>query len=384
MQKDVLTPCGRRHSGRLNESDSLLTLSSIALTQFKNYSHRTFRFHSRIVGITGRNGSGKTNLLDAIYYLCFTKSYFSTAESQNVQYTMNGFRLEAQLRRHAQDEKIVCTVKDGKKDIALNDEPYDRFSRHIGHFPAVMIAPDDAEIILGGSEDRRKWLDGLLSQLVPGYLDHLLAYHKVLQQRNSLLKTMASLIHSPDPLLDIFDEQLVQHGTPVYEARKAFLPAFIDQVQERYDYLAGSHETVAFRYQSQLNEQPLAQLLAQSRLRDKQVQRTTQGIHRDDLLFLLDEHPMKTSASQGQRKSFLFALKLAQYEAIRAHKRFPPILLLDDVFEKLDQERVSRLIRLVLQPDYGQVFITDTHGERLREAFAACPDAIQLISMQEA
>lgn len=358
----------------------MLSVSKIALTQFKNYSHRVFHFSRRIVGITGHNGSGKTNLLDAIYYLCFTKSYFSTAESQNVQYTTNGFRLEAQFVRHSRDEKIVCTVKEGKKDIALNEESYEKFSRHIGQFPAVMIAPDDAEIILGGSEDRRRWLDSLLSQLQPGYLDHLIAYHKILQQRNSLLKSLAP---SPDALLDVFDEQLVQHGVPIFEARKLFLQTFIGQVQQKYDYLAGRHEVVAFRYQSQLLERNLAELLATSRLRDKQMQRTTQGIHRDDLLFLLDEHPMKTSASQGQRKSFLFALKLAQYEAIREHKQFPPILLLDDVFEKLDQERVSRLIQLVQGADYGQVFITDTHGERLLQAFSGNPDMIQLINMQE-
>lgn len=360
-----------------------MSVSKISLTQFKNYSHRVFVFSRRIVGITGRNGSGKTNLLDAVYYLCFTKSYFHSTENQNVQYDTNGFRLEGLFRRHGREEKVVCTVKDGKKEIALNDEPYEKFSRHIGQFPAVMIAPDDAEIILGGSEDRRRWLDALLSQLQPGYLDHLIAYHKILQQRNSLLKLLTTMSHSPDPLLDVFDEQLVQHGAPLFETRRAFLTGFIEQVQSRYDYLAGRHETVAFRYQSQLQEKSLEKLLKEHRLRDKQVQRTTQGIHRDDLLFLLDEHPMKTSASQGQRKSFLFALKLAQYEAIREHKQFPPILLLDDVFEKLDQERVSRLIALVQGPGYGQVFITDTHGERLQQAFAEHPEVLQLISMQE-
>ncbi|MGX5819146.1 DNA replication/repair protein RecF [Chitinophaga lutea] len=360
----------------------MLSLSQISLTQFKNYTHRTLRFDRRITGITGRNGSGKTNLLDAIYYLCFSKSYFSTAESQNVRYDTNGFRLEGLFLRGGKEEKVVCTVKEGKKEISLNGDSYEKFSRHIGQFPAVMIAPDDAEIILGGSEDRRRWLDALLSQLLPGYLDHLIAYHKVLQQRNSLLKNMPQMSHSPDPLLDVFDQQLVRHGVPVFEARKSFLEGFIERVQDRYDYLAGRHETVAFRYQSQLHEQSLEKLLSANRLRDKQVQRTTQGIHRDDLLFLLDEHPMKTSASQGQRKSFLFALKLAQFEAIREHKGFPPILLLDDVFEKLDQERVTRLIALVQGPGYGQVFITDTHAARLREAFAGQPEVLQLVEMQ--
>lgn len=361
----------------------MLSVSKISLTQFKNYTFRTFSFSKRVIGITGRNGSGKTNLLDAIYYLCFTKSYFNATETQNVRYDTNGFRLEALFQRGTKDDKIVCTVKDGKKDIALNDESYEKFSRHIGQFPAVMIAPDDAEIILGGSEDRRRWLDSLLCQLYPGYMEHLIAYHKILQQRNSLLKTLLNLSHSPDALLDVFDEQLVRHGVPVFDIRRTFLETFIGQVQDKYDYLAGRHETVAFRYQSQLTDEDFSSLLRTNRLRDKQLQRTTHGIHRDDLLFLLDEHPMKSSASQGQRKSFLFALKLAQYETIRAQKHFPPILLLDDVFEKLDQERVSRLIHLVQGNDYGQVFITDTHEDRLRQAFSAQPDMLQLIPMQE-
>jgi DNA replication and repair protein RecF len=355
----------------------LLSVTDIALTQFKNYSHRAYRFGKRIIGITGRNGSGKTNLLDAIYYLCFTKSYFSSNEAQNTQYHTNGFRLEGQLQKDGQPNRVICTLKDGKKEISLNGEAYERFSQHIGRFPAVIIAPDDAEIILGGSEERRKWLDGLLSQLYPGYLEHLIVYNKILQQRNSLLKTIAVQGASQDALLDIFDQQLVQHGVPVFEKRREFLPAFIPQVQ--YDYLAGKHEVVSIQYQCGLLEQPLPQLLAANRQKDMMLQRTSGGIHRDDLLFLLDNHLMKSNASQGQRKSFLFALKLAQYEVIKQQKQFPPLLLLDDVFEKLDQERVSRLIRLVSSPDYGQVFITDTHASRLQEAFS--DEDFQLIQM---
>ncbi|SEN87805.1 DNA replication and repair protein RecF [Chitinophaga rupis] len=347
----------------------LLTIKNISLTQFKNYAHTAYAFEQRIVGITGRNGSGKTNLLDAIYYLCFTKSYFSSNEGQNTQYQTNGFRLDGQLERNGQPHRIICTLKDGKKDITLDEESYDRFSRHIGQFPAVMIAPDDAEIILGGSEERRKWLDGLLSQLYPNYLEHLITYNKILQQRNSLLKTIATQNRNQDALLDIFDDQLVQHGVPVFEMRRAFLPAFIQQVQQLYDYLAGKHEVVSIQYQCNLLEQPLDKLLAANRHKDLLLQRTSGGIHRDDLVFLLDGHAMKASASQGQRKSFLFALKLAQYEVIKQQKQFPPLLLLDDVFEKLDQERVTRLIQLVSSPEYGQVFITDTHAARLQEAF---------------
>lgn len=360
----------------------MLSLQSISLVQFKNYTRQQFHFTHRVVGITGPNGSGKTNLLDAIYYLCFTKSYFTSSESQNTRYHTNGFRLEGHFRKNNQDEKVVCTFKDGKKEISLNDDPYDRFSRHIGQLPAVMIAPDDAEIILGGSEERRKWLDGLLSQLQPGYLEHLMAYQKVLQQRNSLLKSLPQQTHSQDALLDVFDAQLVQHGEPVYAARNTFLPAFISQVQDRYDYLAGRHEVVDIRYQCCLHTQNLAQVLAANRTKDKMLQRTSEGIHRDDLVFLLDDHAMKSSASQGQRKSFLFALKLAQYGVMQQQKHYPPLLLLDDVFEKLDQERVMRLIALVSSEAYGQVFITDTHAERLKAAFGERPGLLQLIEME--
>ncbi|SFD52594.1 DNA replication and repair protein RecF [Chitinophaga sp. CF118] len=357
-------------------------LRKISLVQFKNYTGEHFGFNKRIIGITGRNGSGKTNLLDAIYYLCFTKSYFTSSEIQNTQYQTNGFRLDGILDKGEQENRIVCTLKDGKKDIALNDEHYERFSQHIGKFPAVMIAPDDAEIILGGSEERRKWLDALLCQLHPGYLEHLITYQKILQQRNSLLKTIASQGRSQDALLDVFDEQLIQHGTPVFESRRDFLPAFIQQVQKLYDYLAGHHEVVSIQYQCGLHEQSFSQLLKTNRYKDHLMQRTTGGIHRDDLLFLLNDHPMKSSASQGQRKSFLFALKLAQYEVIKQYKQFPPLLLLDDVFEKLDQERVTRLINLVSSPVYGQVFITDTHSERLLDAFKENQDSFQLVEMR--
>ncbi|MFY0255600.1 DNA replication/repair protein RecF [Chitinophaga sp. 30R24] len=358
----------------------MLSIHKISLVQFKNYRQAAFTFEKKMIGITGRNGAGKTNLLDAIYYLCFTRSYFTSTESQNTQYQTNGFRLEGLLDKNGQREKIVCTLKDGKKEISLNEEKYDRFSRHIGQFPAVMIAPDDADIILGGSEERRKWLDSLLSQLYPDYLDHLIAYQKILQQRNSLLKNMTGTGQNQDSLLDIFDLQLVVHGVPVFETRRTFLQTFIPQVQRLYNYISGTHEAVDIQYVSTLAEIPFASQLLQARYRDMQVQRTTTGIHRDDLLFLLDEHPMKTNASQGQRKSFLFALKLAQFEIIRQHKNYPPLLLLDDVFEKLDQERVTRLIALVSSDNYGQVFITDTHADRLQQAFAG-NQALQLLTI---
>ncbi|NIG56129.1 DNA replication/repair protein RecF [Chitinophaga sp. Cy-1792] len=359
----------------------MLHIKKISLVQFKNYAFRDFLFQERIIGITGRNGSGKTNLLDAIYYLCFTRSYFSSQESQNTQYQTSGFRLEGAMEKNGSDEKIVCTLKEGKKEFSLNNDRYEKFSRHIGQFPAVMIAPDDAEIITGGSEERRKWMDTLLSQLYPDYLEHLIIYQKILLQRNTLLKNMESAGSQADQLLDVFDLQLVQHGTPVYQARRNFLTSFIPQVQRLYDYISGTHEIVNIRYQCTLQEEDFAKQLSSARFKDMQLQRTSCGIHRDDLVFLLNDYPMKSSASQGQRKSFLFALKLAQYEVLRQLKTFPPLLLLDDVFEKLDQDRVQRLIALVAGKEYGQVFITDTHAERLKDAFEAAGSSIQLINI---
>ncbi|MDQ0106370.1 DNA replication and repair protein RecF [Chitinophaga terrae (ex Kim and Jung 2007)] len=356
----------------------MLYINNISLVQFKNYQQSTFEFNNRIVGITGPNGVGKTNLLDAIYYLCFTKSYFTSNETQNTQYNTNGFRLTGDFLKNGHTDKVIVMVKDGKKEISLNDEKYDRFSRHLGQFPAVMIAPDDAEIILGGSEDRRKWLDSLLSQIYPEYLDHLIIYQKILLQRNTLLKNMADSPNA-DQLLDIFDLQLVMHGQPVHDLRKSFLASFVPKVQQLYDYIAGTHETVNIQYVSTLTEASFSDQLNSARFKDMQVQRTTTGIHRDDLLFLLNEHPMKASASQGQRKSFLFALKLAQFEVLKVLKHLPPLLLLDDVFEKLDQERISRLIKLVAADSYGQVFITDTHAERLQQAFQNTSASIQLL-----
>ncbi|ATL48565.1 DNA replication and repair protein RecF [Chitinophaga caeni] len=360
----------------------MLLVRKISLVQFKNYPQKIFDFHKRIIGITGKNGVGKTNLLDAIYYLCFTRSYFSSQEQQNVLYDTNGFRIEGLLEKLGQPGKIVCTLKAGKKEISLDDTPYEKFSQHIGCFPAVMIAPDDAEIILGGSEPRRKWLDTMLSQLDNAYLDHLIAYQKILLQRNTLLKQIAESGKNQDALLEILDEQLALHGQPIFDARNAFLPGFNERVQRLYDYLAEAPEHVRIDYSCQLLEMPLIEWLKQQQLKDKMLQRTSAGIHKDDLQFVLNDHPMKTSASQGQRKSFLFALKLAQFEVLKELKNCPPILLLDDIFEKLDEERVSRLVKLVSEDDFGQVFITDTHQERLKNAFGAHADQLQLIVIE--
>jgi DNA replication and repair protein RecF len=348
----------------------MLQLSRISLTHFKNYDFTSFDIASRVVGICGLNGKGKTNLLDAIYYCCFTKSYFTGTDQFNIGFGKEGFRLEAQFQNTSGIQKVVCINRGpAKKELFLNDVPYERLSKHIGLLPSVMIAPDDIEIITGGSEGRRKLVDTILCQLDAQYLQQLMVYNKVLLQRNSLLKQFAEKGTSDEELLDIINEQLVPPGNYVFEKRKEFSTKFIPLVQGFYKQIAENDEVVLIHYESKLLYHSFADLLIKNRDRDQYLQRTNAGPHKDDLLFELNGQPFKSIASQGQRKSLLFALKLAEYEIIKFSKGFAPLLLLDDVFEKLDDNRMKNLLHWVCNENQGQVFITDTHKERLEYAF---------------
>ncbi|BAV08089.1 DNA replication and repair protein RecF [Filimonas lacunae] len=360
----------------------MFSFRHIALTQFRNYLFESFDFSERIVGICGANGSGKTNLLDAVYYLCFTRSYFSRTDGQNVHHGLQGLRLEAQLAKNGADEKLVCIVRENnKKEFYANDEEYKKFSDHIGLFPAVMIAPDDTELITGGSEERRKFLDTLLSQLFPGYLQQLIAYNKILQQRNSLLKAAAEHRRLDHSLLEILDIQLCERGDAIYQWRRSFIDQFIPLVQQQYTHIAGKDDLVQLQYDSQLNTTPLATLLQQNRQRDMHLQRTTCGIHKDDIDIFMNGLIFKNIASQGQRKSLLFAIKLSEFITLKQHKGFTPVLLLDDVFEKLDASRMHNLLHRVCVEEEGQVFITDTHKERLEKAFTDLSVVYQLVQL---
>ncbi|HEY4209654.1 MAG TPA: DNA replication and repair protein RecF [Puia sp.] len=351
----------------------MLFLSEISLVQFKNYKQASFRFTQRIVGICGSNGVGKTNLLDAIYYLCFTKSYFTRQDQLNVYKpaaapsAAAGFRIEGQFEKEGQPLKVVCILREnGKKELLSNNEPCERFSQHIGRLPCVIIAPDDVQIVAGGSEERRRFLDALLSQLDPEYLQRLIEYNRVLQQRNGYLKSLTNNRIQDKSLLDVYDTQLAGPGMYVYEKRRAFLQDLLPLVERFYTGIAGIEEPLSFTYDSMLLNSPFAQLLRASREKDLYLQRTNAGIHKDDIDILYGGQPFKSIASQGQRKSLLFALKLAEYEMLKQYKGFPPILLLDDVFEKLDAHRMHNLLDRVCLGDHGQIFITDTHGERIR------------------
>lgn len=360
----------------------MLRLSKIGLTHFKNYEFETFEFSSRVTGICGLNGMGKTNLLDAIYYCCFTKSYFTSSDQLNVGFGKEGFRLEGSFANDNGALKVTCINRGtGKKEFYLNDVQYEKLSSHIGLLPTVMIAPDDIEIITGGSEERRKLIDTIICQLDPTYLQQLMIYNKVLQQRNGLLKQFAEKNYVDEPLLQILDEQLISPGNYVFEKRQAFASQLIPLVQDFYRQIAEKEEMIRISYESKLIKQSFQDLLNQNRERDRYLQRTNAGIHKDDMLFELNGQPFKTVASQGQRKSLLFAIKLAEYEIMREGKGFPPLLLLDDVFEKLDDTRMKNLLNWVCNQNQGQVFITDTHRERLENAFAQLKVEGQIIEL---
>lgn len=360
----------------------MLKLSKISLTLFKNYDFNSFDFTARVIGICGLNGKGKTNLLDAIYYCCFTKSYFTASDQLNISFGKEGFRLEALFQDGAAPQKVVCINRGpAKKEFFLNDVPYEKLSKHIGLLPMVMIAPDDIEIITGGSEDRRKLIDSILCQLDATYLQQLMVYNKVLLQRNSLLKQFAEKGHTDEPLLQVLDHQLTGPGNYVFEKRKAFTHDLVPLVQDFYQQIAENEEIIKIHYESKLLQHSFNELLVKNRERDAYLQRTNAGPHKDDLIFELNGQAFKSIASQGQRKSLLFALKLAEFEIMKTSKGFAPLLLLDDVFEKLDENRMKNLLHWVCNENEGQVFITDTHKERLQSAFKQLNVTGQIIEL---
>lgn len=352
----------------------LTSIRKITLTQFRNYSSAGFRFTARATCITGPNGSGKTNLLDAVYYLCYTKSYFTAYQQHAVQKGMDGFRLEGTIQRAGRDEVISCKWKQGKKELMADGVAYERVQDHIGKYAAVMIAPDDMELINDGGEVRRKWIDGILSQTDRPYLESIMHYQRVLQQRNAWLKQQALSPSADSIALEYYDAQLATHGSYIYEKRKSFLEQYLPLLVQFYNGLCGGREQVHMVYESDQHRQPLAQWLKEGLQQDIRMQRTLHGVHRDDLFFLLHDQPVKQFGSQGQKKSFLFALKLAQYAYLSQQQGHLPILLLDDIFEKLDQGRIEALLRIICGPGFGQVLLTDTHAQRVQDAFGEGAD----------
>lgn len=342
-----------------------MLLKKLSIINFKNLASQSFDFEDKINCFVGENGVGKTNVLDAIYYLSFTKSYFNPVAVQNIKHGESFFVLEGHYNVNERNEVLICSLKKGqKKLVKRNGKAYEKFSDHIGQFPLVIISPADRDLVIEGSETRRKFVDGVISQQDKSYLHDIIAYNKVLSQRNALLKYFAANRTFDALNLEAYDAQLIDLGTRIYSKRKAFLELFTPIFNKKYQIISNEKEQVQLVYKSQLHTVDMKTLLQQSLDKDKVLQYTTAGTHKDDLSFEISNYPMKKFGSQGQQKSFLIALKLAQFEFIKQQSDMTPILLLDDIFDKLDENRVAHLVDMVNGDDFGQIFITDTHWDR--------------------
>lgn len=343
-------------------------LKQLSLINFKNYAEFEAKFSEKINCFVGNNGMGKTNLLDAIHYLSFCKSFFNTIDSQNIKHNEGFFVIQGLFDKYGEESEVYCGIKRNQKKIfKKNKKEYERLSEHIGQFPLVMISPGDSDLINGSSEARRKFLDGIISQYDKVYLDQLISYNQVLKQRNALLKHFAETHSFDSETLEIWDEQLIIYGKTILEIRREFLKQFIPLFNSYYRFISDSKEEVGLHYENSLGEKDFKTALLTSLARDRAVHYTTVGPHKDDLDFKLDTFSLKKYASQGQQKSFLLALKLAQFEFIKEQKNTKPLLLLDDVYDKLDEERFTKLLEMVSSDKFGQVFITDTHADRMNE-----------------
>jgi DNA replication and repair protein RecF len=320
---------------------------------------------SKINCFVGKNGIGKTNILDAIYHLANGKSYFNPLAVQNIKHGEDFFVVDGEFEKNGRTEQILCSLKKGQKKILKrNGKVYEKFSDHIGFIPLVIISPADSDLIIEGSETRRKFIDTVISQLDSSYLQQLIQYQKIISQRNALLKFFALNHVFENDTLSIYNEQLNTLGQFIFEKRKKFLIDFIPIFNNYHREITNSAETVQLVYQSNLFEKDTLTLLEENISKDRALHYTSVGVHKDDLSFEIDNYPIKKFGSQGQQKSFLIALKLAQFDFVKKQSGEKPILLFDDIFDKLDEFRVSKIIEMVNKEEFGQLFISDTHPER--------------------
>ena len=342
-----------------------MIINKLSLINFKNHSEQSFEFSPQINCFVGNNGVGKTNILDALHYLSVGKSFLGNSDLNNIKSEEDFFVIESEIQNDDKEDIIkILLPRESKKLIKKNDKAYDRLADHIGYLPSVMISPYDSNLISDSGESRRKFLDAMISQTDSAYLFDLIQYQKTIQQRNALLKNFAKNRYFDKDSLEIYDDPISNFGTRIFEKRKGFVEKLNPIVQHYYDIISGGKEMVSVVYESHLAENTFQALLAESIDKDRALTYTSKGIHKDDLIFEMNGNAIKKIGSQGQQKSFLVALKLAQINRIKELTGKSPILLLDDIFDKLDDTRVSQLIELVNKENFGQIFITDTHKER--------------------
>lgn len=346
-------------------------LRELKLTNFKNCESADLVMSEKVNCFVGLNGAGKTNILDAIYYLSFCKSFFGSTDKMNIRHDQDFFCIHGSYSHDEKDDELVSCIqkRDSQKSFRFNKKEYGRLSDHIGKFPLVMVSPYDRDLINEGSDLRRKFIDGVISQFDPMYLNALLKYNRALLQRNMQLKHFAETRTFDRELLRLWDEQLIMNAEGIYEKRNRFLEEFLPIFQHYYEVVSGGNELVGITYQSKMSEKPLRELLEESLVHDCHSGYTNVGIHKDDIDFELDGRPLKKFGSQGQQKSFVVSIRLAQFEFNYQKIGYKPILLLDDIFDKLDDMRVMKLVRLVGDNHFGQVFITDTQRQRVERLF---------------
>ncbi len=357
-------------------------LHSLHLYNFKNHSETLFRFHKNIVCFTGFNGAGKTNLLDAIYYLCITKSYFNATDQQLIRHEQVSFRLDGIFSASEENIQVKCLLpRERKKEIWANEVKYEKLSHHLGLLPVVMVSPDDHVLIYGGSEERRRFLDSTLSQMDRSYLEALQEYNRYLLQRNALLKQFAEQQKFDANLLLAYDVKMAPTGDFIFEKRKTFAEVFVPYFNTIYKEISGDSEQVAFNYRSDVSEKKMAEVLQENIDKDRLMKRTTGGIHRDDIEFMMDGEAIKKFGSQGQQKTFLLSLKLAQAHLLQTHLQKTPLLLLDDIFDKLDTHRSFQLLHYIRENYQGQIFITDTQRARIEQNFADAMNGVEVFEI---
>ena len=343
-------------------------LKKLILTNFKNYELNELEFSPKINCFVGNNGVGKTNILDAIHYLSLTKSFFNNIDSISIRHSEDYFIIQGSFVRDGEEDQIYCAFqKQKQKLLKRNGKEYQKLSDHVGRYPVVMISPADSTLITEGSEDRRRFLNKIISQYNAEYLDSVLRYNKALQQRNKLLKDFKMSGKFDPDALSIWDSQLVKYGSYVYNERESLVNELIPVFQEYYSRISSGKEVVRLIYRSHLSDGNYQDALLNSVDKDRFLEYTTVGIHKDDLILAMNDFSVKSLGSQGQQKSYLVALKLAKFDYIKKKAGRSPILLLDDIFDKFDNERVEQIIRLVGNHRFGQIFITDTHQNRLQE-----------------
>jgi DNA replication and repair protein RecF len=359
-------------------------LRNISLVNFKNYAQVELQFSPKINCFVGHNGVGKTNILDAIYYLSLTKSFFNSIDTQNIKYDNDFMVIQGDFEKDKKTEQIYCGIKRSrKKQFKRNKKEYQRLADHVGLLPVVMISPADASLISEGSDERRKFIDTVIAQYDKPYLEDLINYNKALTQRNTLLKDFVKNDTFSEESIRLWNDQLIPPGERIHEKRKEFVKRLIPIFQNYYNAISKGEEEVSLSYQSQLSEGDFRNLLKESLYKDRVLQYSTVGIHKDDLNLKLSGYPIKRAGSQGQQKTYLVALKLAKLEFIKNIVGYHPILLLDDIFDKFDKLRVKQIIELVAHKEFGQIFITDTHQDRLEVILKELPADFKLFRINE-